>query len=226
MTVSAPTGDPLPEIRALYRGTLIVAGDLDVSAADRLVDDGLADGVGFGRWFVGNPDLPQRLQQGWPLVDADRSLYYSDGASGYTDFPPHAAKEGASVSNPSRVKIVYCIRRRPGLSASEFQRYWKEVHAPMLLERATSLKLAGYVQTSPAGSPLSDRVERPGVLDTPFDGIAELYWASEQDMRHGFEAVDALILQRELAKDEANFIDHARSARWIATETAPIPVTA
>ncbi|MDR1967781.1 MAG: EthD family reductase [Burkholderiaceae bacterium] len=130
----------------------------------------------------------------------------------------------APMSAPSSaIKVVYCIRRRAGLSAEEFQRYWKEVHAPMLLERAASMRLAAYVQTSPIKNIYSERVERPSVLEPPFDGIAELYWANEQDMRYGFESAEALALQRQLAQDEANFIDPARSARWIARETAPIP---
>jgi len=85
-TLSAPAADPLPEIRSLYRGTLLVAGDLDVASAYRLVDAGLADGVAFGRWFIGNPDLVERLRNGWPLAEADRAFYYSAGAHGYTDF--------------------------------------------------------------------------------------------------------------------------------------------
>jgi N-ethylmaleimide reductase len=86
---SASVADPLPEIRSIYRGTLLVAGDIDVATADRLVDDGLADGIGFGRWFIGNPDLPNRLRSGWPLVDAERAIYYSPGAEGYVDFLPY-----------------------------------------------------------------------------------------------------------------------------------------
>lgn len=213
---AAVSVDPLPEIRSLYRSVLLVAGDLDVQGADSLVEAGLADGIGFGRWFIGNPDLPQRLRHGWPLVNADRAVYYSAGPEGYTDFSRYA------VTTPALIKVVYCIRRRQGLSPVEFQRYWKEVHAPMMLRHAGALRLVGYVQTSPVENSWSSRVERPGVLETPFDGIAELYWASAQDMRHSFEAAEALTLQRELAQDEVNFIDHARSARWIATETAPI----
>lgn len=220
VSAAAVSADPLPEIRSLYRGTLLVAGDLDVQGAERLVDAGMADGVAFGRWFIGNPDLPQRLQHGWPLADADRAVYYSAGPEGYIDFPRYVS--AALNTAPPVIKVVYCIRRRQGLSPVEFQHYWKEVHAPMMLRRAGALRLAGYVQTSPVENAWSARVERPGVLEAPFDGIAELYWASEQDMRHGFEAAEALTLQRELAQDEANFIDHARSARWIATETAPI----
>jgi len=221
-TASAPAADPLPDIRSLYRGTLLVAGDLDVVNADRLIDAGLADAVAFGRWFIGNPDLPERLHHGWPLVEADRSVYYSDGAEGYTDFPRHARDMPDDARDAAMIKVVYCIRRRADLSAAEFQRYWKEVHAPMMLERSAALRLAAYRQTSPTTNAYSTRVERPGALDSPFDGIAELYWANEQDMRQAFEGAEALELQRLLAADEANFIDHSRSARWIATEATPI----
>lgn len=120
------------------------------------------------------------------------------------------------------IKVVYCMRRRAGLSAAQFQSYWKEVHAPLLLENWPVLKLAAYVQTIPAAHAYSARVERPGAMAAPFDGIAELCWADESDMRHAFESPEAVALQRLLAVDEANFIDHARSARWIATETAPV----
>lgn len=81
--------DPLPEIRSLYPGTLLVAGDLDVVAADRLVDVGLADGIGFGRWFISNPDLPQRLRHGWPLELPDRATFYTEGGTGYIDYPAY-----------------------------------------------------------------------------------------------------------------------------------------
>lgn len=224
LNVSAPVRDPLPEIRSLYRGTLLVAGDLDVISADRLVDEGLADGIAFGRWFIGNPDLPERLRNGWPLADAERAIYYSAGGAGYVDFPRYAPPQLTGVGSAPQpmIKVVYCMRRRPELSEAAFQRYWKEVHAPLMLQRAAELKLAAYVQTSPAHSAFSARVERGGVLDRPFDGVAELYWASEDDMRHAFEDARALEVQRLLAADERNFIDHSRSARWVATETAPI----
>jgi N-ethylmaleimide reductase len=81
--------DPLPEIRSLYKGTIIVAGDLDVVAADKLVDSGCADGVGFGRWFISNPDLTQRLKHGWPLETPERATFYTEGARGYNDYLPY-----------------------------------------------------------------------------------------------------------------------------------------
>ena len=48
-------------LRATFSGTLIVAGNYDQQKAERILDAGLADLVAFGRPFIANPDLPQRL---------------------------------------------------------------------------------------------------------------------------------------------------------------------
>lgn len=120
------------------------------------------------------------------------------------------------------VKIIYCIRRRADLSPGEFQQYWKQVHAPLLMNHRHTLRLSGYVQTSPLKHEYSDRVERRQILDAPFDGVAELYWANSEDMSHAFDSAEARLVQKMLADDEKNFIDHARSTRWIANEISPI----
>lgn len=90
------------------------------------------------------------------------------------------------------------------------------------MDHRHTLRLAGYVQTSPIAHAYSARVERSDVFDLPYDGVAELYWASEQDMAHAFESSEARRVQKMLADDEKNFIDHGRSTRWIASEIAPI----
>jgi len=43
--------------------------------------------VAFGRLFISNPDLVQRLRQGAALTVAARESYYGGGAKGYTDWP-------------------------------------------------------------------------------------------------------------------------------------------
>ncbi|KAH7361534.1 hypothetical protein B0T11DRAFT_226116, partial [Plectosphaerella cucumerina] len=51
------------------------------------VEDGLADAVSFGRRFIANPDLVQRIRLNQPLSPYDRSTFYTHGARGYTDYP-------------------------------------------------------------------------------------------------------------------------------------------
>jgi len=43
--------------------------------------------VAFGRPFIANPDLVERLRKGKPLAEGDRATYYGGGAKGYTDYP-------------------------------------------------------------------------------------------------------------------------------------------
>ena len=48
---------------------------------------GQADAVSFGRPFIGNPDLAERLRRNVPLAGYDKSLTYTRGPLGYTDYP-------------------------------------------------------------------------------------------------------------------------------------------
>lgn len=82
--------DPVLDVRKRFSGKVIVAGGLDVAEADSLIDQGLADAVAFGRLYVANPDLAERLKHGWPLNDADRDTFYTQGAEGYLDYPAYA----------------------------------------------------------------------------------------------------------------------------------------
>lgn len=45
------------------------------------------------------------------------------------------------------VKLVYCIRRRSGMSAEEFRKHWRETHAPKVARFAEALHARRYVQS-------------------------------------------------------------------------------
>jgi N-ethylmaleimide reductase len=83
----------LAKVRTLFPGTIIWAGGFtDRESAQTTLDTGLVDLIAFGRPYIGNPDLAERLKQGAPLVVADRSTYYTRrGGIGYPDFPTLAA---------------------------------------------------------------------------------------------------------------------------------------
>ncbi|GAB6039931.1 alkene reductase [Endothiovibrio diazotrophicus] len=83
---------PIPEgliakLRAAFGGAVIVCGGYDGERARAAIDGGLADLVAFGVPFIANPDLPARLENGWPLNEANRDTFYGGGAAGYTDYP-------------------------------------------------------------------------------------------------------------------------------------------
>ena len=59
----------------------------DKAMAEHAVESGHADIVAFGRPFIANPDLVQRLRRGAPLNTPDPDTFYGGGARGYTDYP-------------------------------------------------------------------------------------------------------------------------------------------
>ncbi|MCT9812183.1 alkene reductase [Acidovorax sp. Be4] len=79
------------DFRTAYPGTLIVAGGFDQDSAEAALKAGKADLIGFGQPFIANPDLVERMANGWPLAQAQRdTLYGLHGARGYTDYPRYA----------------------------------------------------------------------------------------------------------------------------------------
>lgn len=90
------TGTPLEPLmgdgmfrhfRPIFRGTLIANTEMDAERGNRLVAEGLADLVAFGRPFIANPDLVQRLKTGAPLSETDWTTAYGSGPKGYSDYP-------------------------------------------------------------------------------------------------------------------------------------------
>ena len=77
-------------IRQHYKGTIIAAGGFDGVSANAIIESGNADLVAFGRHFIANPDLPARLQNGWPLNEYDRDSFFGGTEIGYTDYPFYA----------------------------------------------------------------------------------------------------------------------------------------
>lgn len=79
------------KFREAYSGTLIIAGGLDQESAEATLKAGKADLIGFGQPFIANPDLVERMANGWPIAKAHReTLYGLHGARGYIDYPRYS----------------------------------------------------------------------------------------------------------------------------------------
>ena len=76
-------------IREKFKNTLILAGGYNKDSAEKELQGGLADLIAFGRPFISNPDLVQRLENDWPLAAPDFSTFYSADEKGYTDYPSY-----------------------------------------------------------------------------------------------------------------------------------------
>ena len=90
------TGTPLESLmgdgmfrhfRPIFKGTLIANVQMDAERGNRLIAEGYADLVAFGRPFIANPDLVDRLESSRPLAEIDWSTVYASGSKGYSDYP-------------------------------------------------------------------------------------------------------------------------------------------
>ncbi len=77
-----------PQIREAFTGPLVLNSDYRTrDEAQAAIDSGIADAIAFGRTFLANPDLPERLRTGAPLNQDDMKTWYSQGPEGYIDYP-------------------------------------------------------------------------------------------------------------------------------------------
>ncbi len=74
-------------VREAFSGLLMYAGKYSGERADKVLNANWGDLIGFGRWFIANPDLPARLLNQWPLNELDASSLYGGTAAGYSDYP-------------------------------------------------------------------------------------------------------------------------------------------
>jgi N-ethylmaleimide reductase len=79
--------DTLGLLRSNFDGPIIANNNLKSESAAALLDTGRAEAVSFGRAFIANPDLVERIAAGAPLAKPDYSLLYTGEERGYTDYP-------------------------------------------------------------------------------------------------------------------------------------------
>ncbi len=117
------------------------------------------------------------------------------------------------------IRLVFPLRRLPGMSLAEFQDYWLRQHAPLVAGFAEDLKILRYVQTHTLDDPANEGAQKVrGNMQPAYDGVAELWWASEAELTANLEAPAAQAAGAALLEDEARFIDLPNSPLWFAYE--------
>ena len=82
-------------IRRKFKNTYIANNGYDLDLATARLQQGLADLFAFGRPFIANPDLVERLKIGAPLASFNPAALYGGGSAGYTDYPPRSMPRSA-----------------------------------------------------------------------------------------------------------------------------------
>jgi N-ethylmaleimide reductase len=92
--IEGATGGPrdnLPfdyaSLRKRFSGAYVANNNYDLALANKVLAANEADLIAFGKPFISNPDLVERLKSGAPLTPPDKATFYGGGAKGYTDYP-------------------------------------------------------------------------------------------------------------------------------------------
>ncbi|ARU95357.1 alkene reductase [Tatumella citrea] len=83
----------IEKFRDAYHGTLIIAGGFNKALAESYITSGKADLIAFGRPYIANPDLVERMQNDWPLNEVNRATMYGGLEEGYTDYPVYKSQD-------------------------------------------------------------------------------------------------------------------------------------
>jgi uncharacterized protein (TIGR02118 family) len=121
------------------------------------------------------------------------------------------------------IKLTFCAKRLPQMSLEEFQRYWLNNHGPLVRERANALRIKRYVQVHRLDTPLNDAMRASRDTTEPYDGVAELWWDSVEDVVAATSSDEGRLAGRELLEDERKFIDLKASALWVGQEHEVVP---
>jgi uncharacterized protein (TIGR02118 family) len=116
------------------------------------------------------------------------------------------------------IKLVYCVRRRADVSPAEFHRYWRESHGPLVTSLVKILRARRYVQSHTLDTDLNDAFRSSRGLAAPYDGITEVWWNSEDDLRAGMATDEGRVASQALLDDESKFIDFANSRVFMTRE--------
>ena len=81
------SADLKKKLRDAFSGTCIMTGGFDAQSAEAALESKSADLIGFGRPFISNPDLVERMKKGIALAKPIMNTFYTPDEKGYTDYP-------------------------------------------------------------------------------------------------------------------------------------------
>lgn len=116
------------------------------------------------------------------------------------------------------IKLTFALVRLPGLSRGEFQDYWFNNHAPLVAGVREVLGIRRYVQMHSLPDEASEPLRASRGAPEPFDGVAQLWYDSLDDLARRMADPAAQDAGRRLLEDERKFIDHSRSPLWWGEE--------
>ncbi len=116
------------------------------------------------------------------------------------------------------IKLIMCLTRRQDITREEFMKYWQDKHGPFFMSNAEAMGAKKYVQSQTIDSPLNEGMRASRDMMPEYDGVAEVWFESEEALMQGMSSPEGQKLGALLLEDEKNFIDHTKSSAFIVNE--------
>ena len=116
------------------------------------------------------------------------------------------------------IKLVMCLCRHPEMTRAQFQDYWLNKHGPFFMKNAGTMRARKYLQSHTVDTPLNEGMRASRGMLPEYDGVAEVWFESEEDLMEAMSSPDWEQLSAALLEDESNFIDHSKSSAFIVRE--------
>jgi len=104
------------------------------------------------------------------------------------------------------------------MTREEFKEYWLNKHGPFFMNNADAMGARKYVQSHTLDTPLNEGLRNSRGMRPEYDGVAEVWFESEQALMDGMSSPEGQKLGAALLEDEGNFIDHSNSCAFIVKE--------
>jgi uncharacterized protein (TIGR02118 family) len=104
------------------------------------------------------------------------------------------------------------------MTREEFKDYWLNKHGPFFMENADAMGAKKYVQSHTLDTPLNEGLKASRGMLPEYDGVAEVWFESEEALMEGMSSPEGQKLGAALLEDEKNFIDHSKSSAFIVNE--------
>jgi len=116
------------------------------------------------------------------------------------------------------IKFVMCLTRHESLTREEFKDYWMHKHGPFFMKNAEIMGAKKYVQSQTLETPVNEMLRSSRNMMAEFDGVAEVWFESEEAFVAGMSTPEGQQLGAALLEDEGNFVNHEKSSAFIVEE--------
>ena len=104
------------------------------------------------------------------------------------------------------------------MTREEFKEYWMNKHGPFFMNNAEAMGAKKYVQAHTIDTPLNEGLRNSRGMSPEYDGVAEVWFDSEEALMEGMSSPEGQKLGAALQEDEGNFVDHSKSSAFIVKE--------